>query len=161
MITNSTDPFSLLAADHNKVKSLFDEYMAADENKKKEITGKICEELAIHAEAEEKIIYPRIRKISSEADNLIRQSIEEHDEIRKHIREINPAQDMAENNKHMEMMKTAALDHIKKEETQVFPMAESDLKGESLGLAGDILAFKARNKGAEMVEKIRSMMPNK
>ena len=56
---NSNDVIKLLKADHQVVKELFAEYeelqeKKASKNKKAELVQQICEELTLHALAEEK-----------------------------------------------------------------------------------------------------------
>ncbi|MDO9635980.1 MAG: hemerythrin domain-containing protein [Thiobacillus sp.] len=62
------DACDLLDADHKAVKKMFNEYEALTESrgytreKKRRLAEKICQELTVHAQIEEEIFYPAIRK---------------------------------------------------------------------------------------------------
>lgn len=158
MISNPTNPFSMLKDEHQKVKSQIIEYKTtADNNKKTDLAKKISEELVMHTAVEEEIIYPRIRQISADANSLIEQSIEEHNEAKKHILDIANSTSQDEAGRYMQMLEDSINKHIKKEESLIFPMAENNLRDEMPKMAADMLAFKAKSKADEMMEKLKSM----
>ena len=62
MPTTSNPVLAMLKADHKKVKALFDEYEDATPRKQQDIAETAIQELDIHAELEEELIYPAIRE---------------------------------------------------------------------------------------------------
>ena len=62
------DACDLLDADHKAVKKMFNEFEELTESrgntreKKRQLADKICQELTVHAQIEEEIFYPAIRK---------------------------------------------------------------------------------------------------
>ena len=122
---NPENAISILKDDHNKVKDLFDQFKSAKGLvQKKKIVAEAITELKIHAEIEEKIFYPAVRKpigkeIMNEAD-------EEHHVAKVLIAELEAMTGkedhydakftvLAENIKH----------HIKEEEHQMLPKAKA------------------------------------
>jgi hypothetical protein len=68
---------AMLKTDHKTVQALFDEYQEASPQKQPTIAQTAIEELKIHAELEEGLIYPAIRK-GIEDDELMNEANEEH-----------------------------------------------------------------------------------
>lgn len=130
----STELLNMLKADHDKVKGLFEQFdQATDEEERGAIIKSAIKELEVHADLEEKIIYPALRQ-HLEDEDLITESIEEHHVVHVLIKELTGGrvkQDrrnakftvLAENVKH----------HIKEEEESLFPEALAlDVDWESL-----------------------------
>jgi hemerythrin superfamily protein len=71
---NKSNPVvAMLKVDHRKVKGLFDEYEEADSRRKQGIAQTVIQELELHAELEERLIYPAIRR-EIDADDLMNMS---------------------------------------------------------------------------------------
>ena len=68
---------AMLKADHKKVKGLFAEYEEADAQKQRTIAQNALQELDIHAELEERLIYPAIRDAIND-DAIMNEADEEH-----------------------------------------------------------------------------------
>lgn len=130
----STDLLNMLKADHDKVKDFFDQFeQTTDEEERGAIIKSAIKELEVHADLEEKIIYPALRE-RLEDQELITEAIEEHHVVHVLIKELKAGhvkQDrrdakftvLAENVKH----------HIKEEEESLFPEALAlDVDWESL-----------------------------
>ncbi|MEP7153374.1 MAG: hemerythrin domain-containing protein [Nitrospira sp.] len=67
----------MLKDDHRKVKGLLDEFDSAEGSERGEIAATAIMELVIHAELEEKLIYPAISQ-EIEEDDMMNDAIEEH-----------------------------------------------------------------------------------
>ncbi len=67
----------MLKEDHAKVKELFEEFESADSQEQAEIAATVIFELEIHAELEEKLIYPAIREAIDDSD-MMNEAVEEH-----------------------------------------------------------------------------------
>lgn len=133
-IEPSTDLLNMLKADHDKVKELFEQFeVTGDDQERAAIMQSALNELEIHAELEEKFIYPAFRELL-EDEALITESLEEHHVVHLLIKELKGGRAktdrkdakftvLAENVKH----------HIKEEEERLFPEALAlDLDWESL-----------------------------
>ena len=134
-IFQSNPAVSLLKADHDKVKGLFDQFQAAKTRQaKRRIARDALTELKVHAAIEEEIFYPAVRKpigkeIMNEADEehhvaklLIAEldgmdGSETHFDAKFHV--------LAENVRH----------HIKEEESEMLPQAKK-VKVDFEALAG-------------------------
>ena len=67
MASKSNRILAMLKADHKKVKALFSEYEKADSRKQQAIAQTVIQELDIHAELEEQLIYPAPTVLPSQA----------------------------------------------------------------------------------------------
>ena len=135
----SAELLNMLKADHDKVKELFEQFeQTADQEERAAIIRSALKELEVHADLEEKIVYPALRE-HLEEDGLITESLEEHHVVHLLIKELKGARVkqerkdakftvLAENVKH----------HIKEEEESLFPEALAhDLDWESLSAKVD------------------------
>lgn len=82
-----TDATHILADDHRKVEKLFEQYeKASGDGRKREIAGRICTELKVHAMIEEEIFYPALEgKIE---EDLLKEAYVEHDGAKVLINQI-------------------------------------------------------------------------
>ena len=84
-----TDIIDLVLQDHRAVEKLFVELQAAtgasDQSK---LFVQIRDSLEGHASAEEKVLYPRVRKDIAEGNDESKDAIEEHDQIRESLKEV-------------------------------------------------------------------------
>ncbi|AKJ30325.1 hemerythrin domain-containing protein [Caldimonas brevitalea] len=79
---DAVDAIELLTADHKRVKALFKQYKKLAEEgasvpQRREIAEQICTELTVHAQIEEELFYPAVRKVLDEKD-LIDEATVEH-----------------------------------------------------------------------------------
>ena len=143
------DACELLDADHIAVKHLFVDYARlaasadadtdASEVRRTELAMKICEELTIHAQIEEDIFYPALRRAFPEAVDLLDEAISEHQDAKELITDIrsigtaNPAMDTL----------VAELDvvidhHVKEERDALFPKARTAPGLDLMALGGKL-----------------------
>jgi len=137
------DACELLDADHIAVKHLFVDYArlafatdaAATEAQRTALAMKICEELTVHAQIEEEIFYPALRKAYADVGDQLDEALAEHREAKELITDIrgigtaNPAMDtlVAELNVVIEH-------HVKEERDGQFPKARTASKLDLIGL---------------------------
>lgn len=95
------DAVDLLDADHKAVKNMFIEYSALCENcaptdQKRALAEYICQALTVHAQIEEEIFYPEVRKALGD-DALMDEALDEHADAKQTIAQIQamPATDAA------------------------------------------------------------------
>jgi hemerythrin superfamily protein len=144
----STDLLNVLKEDHQTVKELFERFeQTADAEERAEIIKTAINELEVHAELEEKIVYPALRA-HLEEDDLINEALEEHHVVHLLIKELKGARGntgrrdakftvLVENVKH----------HIKEEEECLFP--ESLV----LDLDWESLSAKVEKKKAQLISQ--------
>ena len=124
MKTKSQDAIAMLIADHKKVKSLFEQFEGlSDRSKasKKKIADEICMELTVHAEVEEQVFYPAIRKPIKDED-LMDEAVVEHasaKELIAQILEMDPGEDLYDAK--VKVLSEQIEHHVEEEEGEMFP----------------------------------------
>ena len=124
MATSSNPVLTMLKADHKKVKGLFAEYQEATSRKQQEIAQTIIQELEIHAELEEELIYPAIRK-GTKDDTLMNEATEEHHLVHvliAELKEVEPSD--ATFKAKFTVLGELVKHHVKEEEGEMFPEAQ-------------------------------------
>ncbi len=136
----SQDAIDMLMADHRKVKNLFSEFGRLTEDggdeEKSSIVEQICNELKIHAELEEEIFYPAVRKAIDDAP-LMDEALVEHagaKELIAQLEEANPSEDLYDAK--VTVLGEQINHHVKEEEGEMFPKAKkAKVDTEALGAA--------------------------
>ncbi len=124
MTTSSNPVLTMLKADHKKVKALFAEYEEATPRKQQDIAKTTLEELEIHAELEEELIYPAIRK-GTKDDKLMNEATEEHHLVHVLIGELKELEPNDETFKaKFTVLGELVKHHVKEEEGEMFPEAQ-------------------------------------
>jgi hemerythrin superfamily protein len=126
----------LLKQQHREVEELFEELEAAGENavKTKERTfQKIADALALHAEIEEKIFYPEAKEAVEDAEDELREAVEEHLSAKRIIADLmatgpQDEQFMAR----CKVLKEQIEHHVEEEEQELFPKVQKSCDAETL-----------------------------
>jgi hemerythrin superfamily protein len=144
--SKTADVIHLLKADHKKVKDLFEKFEDMQDKpnineKKKEIVLQICQELTLHALAEEAIVYPIARK-SIKDEDLMDEADVEHAGAKELIAQL---QTMSPDDSHYNAKVTVLREyiehHVKEEEGSMFPkLQKSDADREAM--AEEVIHFK-------------------
>lgn len=117
---------ALLRADHKLVSILFAEYEnALLKIKKKQLVAQICTELTIHAQVEEEIFYPAVKKALNDGE-LVPEAIVEHATLKALIAEVEgkePVGEMFEAK--IKVLSEYVKHHVKEEQEQMFPKARA------------------------------------
>ena len=124
----------MLREDHKKVKSLFKEFEQTENAKAKQrIVETALMELEVHAQLEEKLIYPAIRS-EIDAEDLMDEALEEHHVVHKLIAELKKMKPGDERyDAKFTVLGELCKHHIKEEEDEMLPKAEeSDIDWEDL-----------------------------
>jgi hypothetical protein len=123
----------MLKEDHLKVKDLFEEFESAEGGERAEIAATTIMELEIHAELEEKLIYPAIRE-EIEEDDMMNEAVEEHHLVHvliKELKKLKPANQIFQAK--FKVLGELVKHHIEEEEGEMLPKAEkSDIDWEKL-----------------------------
>jgi iron-sulfur cluster repair protein YtfE (RIC family) len=144
------DLYQLLRQDHLKAKRLFERLSEVAEpatSTRERLFQELKQELERHTELEEKHFYPALERYE-EAQELVGEALEEHDEIGQLIE----ALDQSEPDDQEWAMRLSELQeevefHIEEEETELFPQAQELLKAsEAQAIAEAIARDKAAAK---------------
>lgn len=142
----------MLKEDHAKVKELFEEFESAEGQEQGKIAAKAMTELEIHADLEEKLIYPAIRKAIDNND-MMNEAVEEHHVVHMLIAEIKKLKPKDEKfHAKFCVLSELVKHHIEEEEGDMFPEAEGqDIDWDSLEQAvmkrKEVLMSKSNGKG--------------
>jgi len=125
--------FEMLKEDHDKVKKLFEDFESAEGRERGEIAKTAIQELEIHADLEERVIYPAIRAELDEAD-MMNEAVEEHHLVHVLIAELKKLKPGDEKfQAKFSVLSELVKHHIEEEESEMFPKAEEcDIEWESL-----------------------------
>jgi hemerythrin superfamily protein len=123
------DAIAALTADHKKVKALFTEFKRLKEQddaqeQKAELVSRICLELKVHAEIEEEVFYPAVRKQIDDED-LMDEALVEHagaKELIAQLEEMDPEDDLYD--ARVTVLGEQIDHHVKEEEGEMFPKAK-------------------------------------
>jgi hemerythrin-like domain-containing protein len=125
----------MLRKDHKKVKDLFKKFEKTTKSQEKEqIVETALMELEIHAELEEKLIYPAIRPKLKDED-LMDEALEEHHVVHAVIAELKKMKPGDERyDAKFTVLGELCKHHIKEEEEEMLPKAEKkrDIEWDSL-----------------------------
>ena len=130
---------NMIRMDHTHVMVTFHQYEADTAPKTKQaLVNTACLALEIHAQLEEEIFYPAVRRVVTDPV-VIDKSVPEHDEMRRLIaklREMQPS-DADYDRTFMELMRDV-MHHVADEETVLLPVAERVLADEISGLGAQM-----------------------
>jgi hemerythrin superfamily protein len=129
----SSGVVDMLKADHKKVKGLFEKFESAEGREKLEIANTAIQELEVHAELEETLIYPAIRKEIKE-ENMMNEAVEEHHLVHiliKELKKLKPSDKTFQAK--FTVLGELVKHHAEEEEDEMLPKAEdSELDWKSL-----------------------------
>jgi hemerythrin superfamily protein len=123
----------MLKQDHEKVKGLFEEFQDSEGREQAEIAKTAIQELEVHAQLEEKLIYPAIREAIDE-DETMNEAVEEHHVVHVLIGELKKLKPSDERfQAKFSVLSELVKHHIEEEEGEILPKAEeSNLDWEEL-----------------------------
>jgi hemerythrin superfamily protein len=112
------DAYDLLAADHREVEELLRRY---EESGDDAIAREIADMLTLHAEIEEQVLYPEVRRLVDGGDDLANEAESEHALVRSLIARMidSPPDDL------QSLVREIGDDvavHVRREEETIFPM---------------------------------------
>ena len=126
----------MLKTDHEKVKGLFEDFESAEGREQADIAATAIMELEVHADLEEKLIYPAIREHIDE-DEMMNEAVEEHHLVHvliKELKKLKPKDEIFQAK--FKVLGELVKHHIEEEEGEMLPKAqESDIDWEKLETA--------------------------
>ena len=135
---DTMDAIELLKKDHEAVEDLFEQFEDAKESDNNEemaaIAASICSALTVHAQIEEELFYPQVKKLGESAD-LVDEASVEHETVKDLVAQIEsmrPGDDLFEAK--VKVLSEYVKHHVKEEEGEIFPeVKDSDMDLEALG----------------------------
>jgi hemerythrin superfamily protein len=136
------DVIKLIEQDHREVEGLFAQFKSSPSE---DLAMQICNELDLHAEAEEKAFYPAVREEAPDGEKLIKEGLEEHSEAKQLIGRIKNTTDIGHLTELVTELEAAVNHHVQEEESEMLPKAREGLGDERLSeLAQDFRAAKGQ-----------------
>jgi hemerythrin superfamily protein len=129
----------MIRLDHAHVLAAFRRHRSRlPEGRKRALVDNVCLALEIHAQLEEEVFYPAMRRIAA-ASEVLEKSVPEHEEMRGLIRSLRGMDpfDAAYDETFRKLIR-AVLHHVADEETVLLPLAE-ELMPDELGHLGRIM----------------------
>lgn len=124
--SRAPDAIALLRADHKRVGALFADYdKTRTVEKKKQLVTQICTELSVHAQVEEEIFYPAVKRALNDKD-LIPEATVEHATLKTLIAQVEgvePDEEMFD--ARIKVMSEYVKHHVKEEQKEMFPKAKT------------------------------------
>jgi hemerythrin-like domain-containing protein len=153
--TPTEDAITLLTTDHAKVKKLFEEFESLKEGDgsdtdKSALVTQICNELKVHAEIEEEIFYPAVRKAIEDGD-LVDEALVEHasaKELIAQLEEMSPDDELYDAK--VTVLAEQIEHHVEEEEGEMFP------KAKKAKVDGEALSVQMTERKAELMAELES-----
>lgn len=124
--TKPQEATAMLKADHQKVSELFEQYEKSRANtKKKDLVTEICNELTVHAQIEEEIFYPAVKKALKDTE-LVPEALVEHATLKDliaQVKDVEPDGEMFDAK--IKVMSEYVKHHVKEEENEMFAKAKA------------------------------------
>ncbi|MET3109186.1 hemerythrin superfamily protein [Oxalobacteraceae bacterium GrIS 2.11] len=120
------EAIAILRADHKMVSGLFDDYeKATTKATKKKLVSQICTALSVHAQVEEEIFYPAVKKATKD-HLMVPEATVEHATLKSLIAQvegIEPDGDMYDAK--IKVLCEYVQHHVKEEQNLMFPKAKA------------------------------------
>lgn len=134
---------ALLRADHKAVSELFAQYKKTrSSTMKKSLVTKICNDLTVHAQIEEEIFYPAVKKATKDT-TLVPEATVEHATLKEliaQIKDVEPDGEMFDAK--VTVLSEYVRHHVKEEQNEMFPKAKAT-KLDMKALGAELAARKA------------------
>lgn len=119
-----TGATAMLRADHKQVSALFAEYeKTRAAARKKKLVAQICADLTLHAQLEEEVFYPAVKKALKDTE-LIPEATVEHATLKDLIAQVEGVEPDGEMyDAKVRVMAEYVKHHVKEEQNEMFPKA--------------------------------------
>lgn len=130
-----SDVTTLLEADHREVEDLFAKAESTNGAAKQQVVAKLADELTIHAEVEEQIVYPAMREAG--LDDLIDEAESEHRKVKELVARLKTLDaSSGEVDAVLAELKRDVEHHVHEEESEAFPRFRSSADQGTLSTLG-------------------------
>ena len=151
-IDNGQDVVSFLKSQHEQVKSMFPEVMAASGSEREAAFMQLRRMLAVHETAEEEIVHPRAKSEIPNGDAVVAERLKEENAAKKALAELEEMDvDSTEFETAFAALQSDVIAHAEAEETQEFNM---------LGDALDDDKLQRMRRAAELAESMAPTRPH-
>jgi hemerythrin superfamily protein len=124
VVSKPQNAIALLRADHKKVSELFAQYeKTRSPEKKRTIVAEICIELGVHAQIEEEIFYPAVKRALRDRE-LVPEALVEHASVKSlmaQVEGVKPDGEMFDAK--IKVLSEFVKHHVKEEQNEIFPKA--------------------------------------
>ena len=120
------DAIALLRADHKEVSGLFAEYeKTRSVARKEDLVEQICTALTVHAQVEEEIFYPAVKRALKDVE-LVPEAIVEHATLKDLISQVEGLQPDGETfDARIKVLSEYVKHHVDEEQDEMFPQAKA------------------------------------
>ncbi len=135
------DAIQLLTTDHAEVEQMFQmiEALPPTEAPEEQVQS-IVRELSVHAVIEEQVLYPAMRTALPDGETLVEEAIEEHQQVKETLAEIERTQGPAERRQLLATVMANVRHHVEEEEGELFPKLQASIDSAELQEMGAKLA---------------------
>ncbi|MGB6205573.1 hemerythrin domain-containing protein [Mycobacterium sp.] len=133
VVKTPTDVIQFLVGQHEQIKSLFAETLAASGKDREQAFVALRRLLAVHETAEEEIVHPRAQRKIPNGDKIIHARLEEEHEAKTVLSELEKL-DVDDNSftDTLTKLRDAVVEHAEQEEKQEFGKLEQELGSDEL-----------------------------
>jgi len=126
---NSNDAIAMLTADHRQVRALFQQYEDTPDPYLKQIIAEhVFAELTLHMLLEESVFYPAFaEQADKEGKRLVSEALQDHQQLRDLIATLQDVDEDEAFEAKFQALREHVEQHVKDEETTIFPQAAQDL----------------------------------
>jgi hemerythrin superfamily protein len=139
--TKQQDAVDVLLQQHERIKGLFGQVMAAGGKEKQDLFEDLVRMLAVHEAAEEELVHPLARKGGTVSDSVVAARLDEEQQAKRDLADLydmgtsDPRFDAAFNR-----LREAVIAHAEHEEHEEFPALRQGVpEGQLTKLAGSVL----------------------
>jgi len=118
----------LLTADHRKVEKLFQQYERqkdGDDEARRELRERICNELTVHAQIEEELFYPWLRENLDDSEP-VEEALVEHQSAKALIAQLQVAGVGETTDAKVKVLSEYIRHHVNEEENEIFPQVRDE-----------------------------------
>lgn len=137
------DAIKLIKQDHETVEGLFKRFEAAGSKAyttKRRIADRVVKELSVHAAVEEQVLYPKMRELGGEFEEMVQEAEVEHSEAKNALRAlVSLSGDDPMLDAKMAALMGGVRHHVEEEEKEMLPKFREELSREELEELGDQL----------------------
>jgi hemerythrin superfamily protein len=151
-VQTPTDVVRFLVRQHEQIKSLFAETVAASGKAREQAFVELRRLLAVHETAEEEIVHPRAKRKIPNGDNIVYARLDEEHEAKTVLSELEKLDvDTDSFTDMLTKLRDAVVEHAEREENQEFVRLEQELGDDELERMG---------RAAQLAEAIAPTRPH-
>ena len=131
------DAITVLMNDHTSIDQLFEAFEAMPAQgaaeQKRELVERMIKELSVHASVEEQIFYPAIREAIPQGDDMVGESLDEHQEVKNILADLDKMSPDEEGfDQKVLVLIENVRHHVQEEEGDILPKLQAAVGNERL-----------------------------